>query len=373
MIGSAILYLSCFASTIGLFRLYDNRWRNDKNKIKRYFCFVLILLPCSILSGLRFEVGVDYVNYRTFYQYAASLDFFSYLRAYSEGRYELEPLYQILNHICFIFKAGYQWVLFFSTFITLFFFFKAILKYRQKLNIFFASFIYLMMLFQPSLNIVRQEMAVTIVFYAFTKLLDKKYIYYICWVIIGMGFHTSAIIGIPIMILYMIYYSKAKDIYKLLLIALVLGFPLYVNLILESGIFDFLITFFNYEYTMSTQNQGFGYLVFFLPLLIPIFLLYKGGKDDKRVLFELTFLFVISEMIFRVLTYSYVWIGRLEDYFTIYQCILVPIMISLLKRRSNKWIIYFYYSIYYFSMYIYTFYIVNLHDTYPYTSILKGE
>lgn len=65
---------------------------------------------------------------------------------------------------------------------------------------------FLLLVFNYTLNAMRQECAISICFFAFSYLWEKKWIPYLCWTFVACTFHSSAIITLALPFLMMISY-----------------------------------------------------------------------------------------------------------------------------------------------------------------------
>jgi hypothetical protein len=138
--------------------------------------------------GLRYGVGADFFRYSSMYVGIQKMGVQAYSWIEKPFRY-----YDYAMGIIFKDPAAFHFI---SSFVILFFFYKAIKEQSCDCLISIVVFIGLGFFFN-AMNLVRQFMAVSISFYA-TRYLGKNYIKYVCWIIIASGFHVSCLVLIPI-------------------------------------------------------------------------------------------------------------------------------------------------------------------------------
>lgn len=196
------IYLLVYISSI-LF-LYLGR---KETKFGNFSIFVGLLLPI-LLAGFRgIDVGTDTENYKEIY------DIIEY-----EGRYIpiVEPLYYIIAKIAIFFNKFSVVLLFYQTF-TILLVYKFARKCNHSLNICFIFIIYYFLLYNASLNIMRQSAAIAYLLYISLYLRNKEIKKYVLFSFLGIMIHSTVIIGA--LLLYIIeYISLSKSIYRKLMI-----------------------------------------------------------------------------------------------------------------------------------------------------------
>lgn len=171
------------------------RYKYDKSTETYYNWDVLIpIVFFTFIFGVRYDVGADHLSYM--YNYTTGL-----------GVERYEYIFQFVTRT---FKnLGFHYALYFSlwAFIQIFCLYKALRNERYLLPFVALSFI-LGQYFIHWMNGIRQDTAACIFFYSVLFIYERKFIHYFICCILAMGFHTSAIILIP---LYL-FLKSCKDI-----------------------------------------------------------------------------------------------------------------------------------------------------------------
>ena len=236
--------------------------------------------------------------------------------------------------------------MFLSSLITVAFTYLGIRHYKNKVSTTLAWFFFLILFYQRSFNLVRQMMAVAIVFFGF-RYLDirerkegeekKKYILYyflqtlkyIVCVVFASLFHTTALMMLIAILLRPIY-SNSKYKYVSLATFLVL-----LTIILNfKGIYNFtqnipaLQRYGSYFKTIGKTHVGLPYFIkIVIPCILPYFFMIKNVHKDKEI--SLLFCFTVISTILYLLGYLTNTHGeRIAHYFQISQVILFPFYIK---------------------------------------------
>jgi len=180
----------------------------NPKRTKRITSFVFFLL--TVFLAIRFKVGNDYEEYFTGFL-EISRGNVDRLEGYYEPGFIL--FYQVFDNPR----------LFFAILILISFFclYKVFCFFGRN-HIFVSILLYFsLFLIVYNIHLVRQGVAISIVAYSFIYLYQKKYIYYVLFVLLAANFHKSALIVLPFTFLTMIRFSKNQR-YVILLISLVI-------------------------------------------------------------------------------------------------------------------------------------------------------
>jgi hypothetical protein len=228
------MYIYLVAFTISTFLIYvSERPKKSVNKKITKFLLALGLLIPAILAGIRdSSIGTDVEVYAIFYYQQAinSSNFYDYLNVYS-GASLSEVGYYLVTYVVAQIFDDYHWGLFFYQLLTVGFIYLGFKKLKKRFAtpIWLGMLIYYLMLFNYSLNLIRQSIAIAICFYAVTYIFEDRYKRFILFLIIAILFHTSAIIGVFFIPMYMLLkYNTKRNIllsilkYSLFLVAFVI-------------------------------------------------------------------------------------------------------------------------------------------------------
>lgn len=155
-----------------------------------------LMLPV-LLAGFRYGVGTDYYNYEYDYSNYSGMGFSELLAANGilNGWGEW-----LLSRISFYLggKQAFFALFAFCTYLPV----VSALKHYRNTNWFLVVFAYLLGPFTSGLNIMKQALAVSIVFYGLRFVYDRKPFRYLLMIVLAMSVHTSAVIALPLYVLY---------------------------------------------------------------------------------------------------------------------------------------------------------------------------
>ncbi|EPI8559759.1 EpsG family protein [Vibrio fluvialis] len=175
-----------------------------------YFIFFLAL---SIYFGSRYEVGVDWKNY------ISAFEFYNYNR----GGFSLEIGYKYLNLLSYELGYNIQFVIYVTMFIVFGVSFYSLSKLHLNAFLFLAiTFPYFIVM--GALNYTRQGVAFSFFLLSIYYLFTRRKIAFVISILIGCTFHLSLILFLPL------FLNKIKTKYLfLLLIVFVLFFVYLIN------------------------------------------------------------------------------------------------------------------------------------------------
>jgi len=283
----------------------------------------------TILFGLRYEVGTDYNSYLTI---------FNEIGQGSERLQErIEPIYYYMN--LFFYKAKFheQFIIFFSYFLTFLFIFIVLKKYSINYNISVIVLVTFGILFGMT-NAVRQALACSVCLLSLPYIINRKFLKFLIFPVVGAGFHYSAFFFIPFYWLTNIKYNRL-----ILLLFIFLAIYTHFNLyqILYSTLAITIIPDFYLGYLFSSQMEretsGLGIRLIFefliLLLLIPFYNKIINSKCEKIIInmfiFGIMLNFAFSEIAL---------IKRLAMYCYWFSFLAMPILIYKFKYPSKQFI-----------------------------------
>ncbi len=305
-VTSLIFYVISFVISCLLYKLY-----NKHNK--KIFLLLSFLIP-FVIGGFRYYVGTDYENYINLYNNHISVDI---------G-------FNIISYIARMF-GDYKIVFIIYNSLTLIFTFLGIKNlYKSKRAL--AYFIYLFVFYTTSFNAMRQMLAVSITFFAYKYINEKKLLPYCLFLVLAFCFHNSSILAL---LLYPILTTKNNKIKALSIIALVAGVAFYQEIIRWFSSFAY---FNHFEmYTEYTGELSFNNLSFYLELMIFVYILifrkklFENDENNSRYLY----IYLIGI----VLTFSGFfnpYIKRIAISFNISSIILLASIPSVQKNSKYK-------------------------------------
>ncbi|MGO4933589.1 EpsG family protein [Clostridium perfringens] len=333
---------------------------------------ILSLTLILIIVGLRDNIGMDYQGYVIIYNRVINLNFWQIFN--SLELISIEPGFSFINLICFKIGIGYKGVFFLVELISLIYIYKGIMYWiEDKENIYLVILIYMALIFFPSMNGIRQYLAVSMFLYYSKYIVERKVWRFILSIILMSTIHLSSIFLIPFYFIYNIKFTKKKYIFYIIILFL-------LGLTIGSVLFD-IIGNFNSKYSIYINLEGynsssynlkyFNYFMIF-DILIGYILISINKKCNKKEKISNT-LFIIF-VILKVSLGGYKLFLRFNNYFLIFSIFPLERILKYSNERNKTFIkisIFFYYIILY-SYTIYTYYIRPDNLIIPYRSILGG-
>ena len=251
-----MIYLICFL----LSALLLHGASKKINRISGKILFILAaLLPILLATFRSAEVGIDVHVYVQPYVRRAlnASSFASYFNNMLTSGVEIG--YIFLNYIGAVWLGGLSGVFFLSMLLTIVPVYIRIVGDEDEIPVWVATSIYLFIFYNLSLNLTRQAIALSIVFYAIKYVEDNRWKSFALLIVIALLFHNSALIGLIYVVLLKIsqgknWRLKQISILFLLLIFIVFYnsiFPIIVNLLFSNNADKYLNAF---------LSDGTGYL-----------------------------------------------------------------------------------------------------------------
>lgn len=192
MAESSGLYLYmgvfCFVTLLVVAQDKFYGWKQRDSKILGFF---IVMIP-SLLSGFRYYVGTDYHNYLNQLPYFPNMTLLGFVEG---GRNEVGHF--LLTQCARIFDTPYIVFVIYAI-LTVNFAYEALRYYRKTISFPLGMLLYLCTFFPHSFNVMRQYLAVSLVFFAYRFVFERKFGLYLACVLFAMSLHTSAIIALPL-------------------------------------------------------------------------------------------------------------------------------------------------------------------------------
>lgn len=189
---------------IGLCIIINTTLKNTRIFKNRFWEMFVSILPLTIMSGIRFDVGYDYIpiyNNGFFYIGKYNIDYFS------------EPCFLLLNKLLyFLFKDPLSLFLFMSIILSIFFSL-CYKEYDETGNA--IPYILLFVLsryFFISMNILRQGVSMIILLYSVKFAQTKNFKKYFVCVMLATSIHFFSILYLPIYFILKLDFSKRKNL-----------------------------------------------------------------------------------------------------------------------------------------------------------------
>lgn len=317
-------------------------------------------LPFFVIAALRYDVGTDYM-----YRYVPD-----YLRLYYGGRVgNLELGFKLLVKFCiFFFRKNFQVLFIITSFVIIAGIFYSI--YRNSKNyIFSIALFFVAGYYFQSLNIVRQFMAMAILLAGYRLIIDKKYVKWVVVCLVASMIHTTAIIGVGLIVLNEM---KEISIYKIVGFSFlaVVGNRFFRIILVKILSFTRFAVYVNSLYDVSKIS-----ITLILQNIIIYMYMYYSFKirTDKKYYEEDKFLLNIqaATLLLVVLGSIISLFDRMVLYFQIFQLISIPNFISASKKKENAVVITFLSFTVYGFLFWRNFLVENQNEILPYITFFN--
>lgn len=320
-----------FIIGLGLFFLENNNpdSLHIRKKYVKIVCFVLILQ-----SGLRnVAVGDDTFAYKWSFEKANETDWddikYQYENYFIDEKVK-DPGYVIFEKICHIITDDYQVYLFLVAII----FFTALGMFlfnnTNKLKYLILAFMIYMALFYWFFSItgIRQTLATAFTLIAFEILKKKKYLLFIIMVFLAANLHKTALVFLPMLIVYLT--NRIKSIYTIILLL----FPFFM--IFRNSLALFVQNLFGYkEYEEIAESGTFSFTLLIIILAVFAFLNYKYlnriGSYVKYYYFALAMVVILLP-----LSYINPSLLRIVLYYSVFIMVFIPLIFDSFSVYSKK-------------------------------------
>lgn len=370
-----IVYVAMFILSLISFKIALKFKDNNKNALFLIFSGIGIFLPC-LLAGMRdVSIGTDtkhfaMYNFKQAYYYGNLFDF---IKLFPKG----ELLYwticwmsaNIFNNIGFSFFL-YELLIVLPMYITL-------LKIKKSNNfVIFGMLIFYLLLYNQSLNMVRQSIALSFSLLAIVLFEEKKYVKVVILTIVASLFHMSAFVMLALYLVYGLLNLKIKRGRLILELSIIIGFILFlVNfeniLLLFAKIFSDSVGIYSVYLESDFYKYGAGnffWSEFIINcLLLLLMMVFKKNIQKYVPNYDFYFLMMIIMFSSNYLSNIIVSAERIMYYikYPLYFLVFARLPFYL-TNKSNKTIVSF--SILLYCLYFFVFHILiyNANETIPY-------
>lgn len=380
---SLIIYWGTLLITLLLSFFYENY--EFSSRIGKIFFRIIVVLPFSLLAGVRDHVGVDYKHYIVIF---SELSHLSVKRALANLRYErgfilLIKLAQLI--------INERWFCFFVLeFVTLMVAMVGFERMRKKVSITLMLCMYYLFVYHLSLNIMRQVLAMSFVIISITYIMENQLVKATGVLLLATQFHDSVVICFTFVMIPLLYNFKVFNVAKLkaerkehndefflfriglkrvLFYSVVFISTIMIGKLIQIGIAVGIISSY-YAHYFRGSSSGIGNLVYAFIFLGPATILCGETIEDN---FDLC---VLRDIVFLYLPISYVgyyagWASRLIVYPELALLIFAPLLCAREKIWERRQVIGILYTMMIMYNYIASFLIANTNDTFPYHFIFE--
>lgn len=296
---------------------------------------LLVLFLLISFASLRFGVGTDYYNYYNMYN-RVNMQPFS-LKNVFQGRTNFrEPAFYILN---FLLKKviGYEYAIFWLCAILTYVLIYMGMKKGSKHTAYSLLCFILLGFYTSSFNGMRQWVAVAIVFYGITFLLNQSWHKFIFVVLLASMFHYSALLMFPFILLA----YKIKPSFTYLILATLAGIlGVYgFNTLLQ--ILDAMTRAIGrYDVYVNVKESGIGLWLQIAFWWIVTFLLvvFKERLRKENTYNDFYLSCLILAIPLMIVGTKNVNLTRLVTYLNVFSVYLLPSFINIFEKRSRPFL-----------------------------------
>ena len=192
-----VIYIICFLASTAFAWLASH----SKNRITLFVCSAISILILCVLGGLRdSSIGTDVMVY-VYPDYSVARSSSSLLEFLARIPYR-ETAYLLIIYIsCKIFGHP-NWALFFFQLITISCFYIGAYRHRKTISLPFFMLIFCLMRYNQTYNMMRQLIAISIIFMGITEMENRQYYKFSMYILVAYLFHTSALINFPLLLAF---------------------------------------------------------------------------------------------------------------------------------------------------------------------------
>lgn len=378
-----MIYIICFVIAT-LFAYLANK---SSKKVYRYIFSAIAILAPSILAGLRStNIGTDINIYvlPAFNVAKNSENFITYLTNIQE--LDTEFLYNVLVYVIAKTTNSINVLLFVQHFIICLLFYIGAYNFRNKSYSFVTYSLFLLMYYNMSLNLIRQFIAMAIIFFALKYIYEKKPIKYIISIGIAMLFHSTAIIALLFYFVYIICKLKRRNIYLctsvIILLIAVLNYNQILNILVDLGL---IASKYATRYSIKDVNDfNFDIANTTIRIYNIVLIIYEYNKlknDEDNQFFTMIAVYdLIILQIGAFVPFAY----RISIYFDIVNIANVSRILKSadidkqiciknknIMVKNNKYLFILLTYLMYLAYFIFTYIMAGSNETYPYQFFFK--
>lgn len=365
-----MIYLGTFGMSM-LFTYFATRLKKKNKKLIIFFSFLAIFFP-ALLAGLRASsIGTD-VNYYMLDNFKVA-GYTTSFKKYMSMIYAKEPLYLVIVFTIKKIFDNQQILLFTFSFLTILCVYLGAWKWKNYLSMPVFMLVYYFLYYNDSLNIVRQHLAMAVIFLGIKYLINGKYKKYICFVIVASLIHTAAAVGVVFIFCHWYIlgnkkrkrrkYAKIKEFIVLVGSGIaVCGVRLWIILAVKIGIINSRYLY--YFAHSSVSNNMTDTLIYLLEIIIIISIM----KQLKKRVFGFPYLKINAylNIIFLQLANIMNYGHRLSLYFGLVNIALIAQIPRADKNRNTRIVITLIMILTFLAYWIYVYCIGGVSNTYPY-------
>lgn len=384
------IYIWTFLISSGLVYIAEKAERIKNSKIITYTLLIIAIILPAALAGMRADtIGTDVKTYAEpmFNVAILSNSFSNYLS--TAVAHNTEFCYSLLIY----FSSRLSNQLFISLFLTHLLIISSVVfglwefkqKYNKNTSLFFALLLFYFVFYNTSLNMIRQSIAMFIIFWAFNFLLKQEYLKYLISLVIAVNFHRTAIFGLLIFLIYYFVVVKASNRKIEFLVSENTSFsfpiPMFYSLIpilgvgllvLMPNVLSTILNFLGFShytdvyFINNTVSFSWGNFALRLPFLIILIMQWRHLKtnDNRLRYFYLTI--TIIDILLTQLSGRSTYASRIGYYTTVFYLYAVPDEIAAENSVLKRYAMYMFIIVCVILYWYYFMVVLGYNETVPY-------
>lgn len=278
------------------------------------------------IGGFRDSIGWDYRSYTNWYLNGTRDDGLEF------GFLAIMKGFRYLN-------LDYHFLFFFFSFFTYLFAYLGIRKFTKKSSLPLVLYFLIPVLFLYSFTYVRQFLSVTIAFYAFSYLLERKYLSYFLLMFVGISIHYSCIF--PFIVFLVVF--KWGDLIKNHHLYILMGVTFIISQMGIIHCLSLLLKNSHYSYYVSSNYAKTVPLLKLVAInAMGLLVINYYSKYDFRYSNQRYFIIIyVCSILFLNLFSESSELTRLYIYFRIFEILLVAEIVIKSIEKKQFWLIVF--------------------------------
>lgn len=361
-LNSLLFYIILF-SISALFLFLSQYSKKKRNGATHFFALISLSIPI-LISGLRYEVGSDFHNYIRSFGRASINSYSDFLISgnMEVGFFTLQKIASWSNdpRMMFILASS----------ITVIFVYLAIKSHDSKVFISVSFLMYLFILFPTSLNIMRQEIALAIVFYSLKFIFERKFSKFLFFNLLAASFHITALVIIPFYFMFSYFNGElsSKDkkfvlirtIFTVVTLIFVINFDYFLSMLSNVGGFE------KFDDYATQLDRGSNREILLKLLLFVVVLTFRRKLVEFDNRNKLYIFFLGIDILLTLVGFWNPFVKRVTLYFNVVQILVIPSIISILINKLEKYVVVSIILFYCLGYFVLVYYVLGQSKVIPY-------
>lgn len=370
-----MIYFFTFIFSIALCYAGEKLDKAKKNTFFPYILYGLSVLLLVILAGCRdYTIGTDINIYGNLIFYATENynSISDYLIDYS---WRTETFYLLLNFVISRLTDSAHWLYAAIGAIMYTGFFVGLYRFRDRISITYGWTIFILLFYGTSYNLMRQMLAMSMLFMGSIHVLNKKYVRFLPYVILAALFHQTAIVfSVAIIGMRILIPKKHKGFYQFLVIlgafSLVFGYSYILQWLMRYGILAAKYSQYIYQYDYSIALNPLIQRAF--PIVMFLVFSKRISEDEAEISAFLRSMMYLDFILIIMGSIGDSPLQRVAYYCSTYNLYAYPFFVKRIYSSQTRRIVGTLIVVALIGIWIYQFVYRGNSEIFPYTSELLG-